>query len=138
MEMEMETGKYAGKAPDLTSAHQEIVEPYTFALTYRDVDIVRGLTIHVFGPVKGKREEILRFDCFEKTPHYHLGWSYRDERFIEINDPEPFRWAIDSLRDSFEDFVMRANADLDVTETSRAEISEALERIRAESKRLAT
>ena len=133
----METGKYAGHAPDLSSAHEEKVAPYTFALTYRDVDIDRGLTIHVFGPVNGRREEILRFDCFEATPHYHLGWSYRDERFVEIDDSDPFQWAIDSLKSSFEDFVERANADLEVTEASLAEINEALERIRGKADRFA-
>ena len=133
-ELVVETGKYAGESPDLSSAYEVDVEPYAFALTYRDVDIDRGLTIHVFGPANGKREEILRFDCFEKTPHYHLGWSYRDERFIEISDPDPFGWAIDSLSTSFEEFVMRANADLVVTDTSRTEINEALERIRVRGK----
>lgn len=132
----METGEYSGNPPDLSQAYEEGVEPYTFALTYRDVDVDRGPTIHVFGPVNGTREEILRFDCFEKNPHYHLGWSYRDERFVKINDPEPFQWAIECLKNSFEDFVARANADLDLTETSRREICEVLDRILAKAEQL--
>ncbi len=133
----MKSGKFAGHPPELSSAHQEQVPPYTFALVYRDVKIDKGLALHVFGPVDGDREEILRFDCFEVSPHYHLGWSYRDEPFIEISDPDPFAWTIDTLKSSFEDFVILAKGDLDISDDRRCEINEALERLREAAKSIA-
>ena len=130
---QMQTGKYRGHAADLKSAYVEQVGVYELALIHRNVDGDQGLTLHVFGPVDGKQEEILRFDCFETTPHYHLGWSYQDLPFIKIDDPNPLAWVIDSLDHTFEDFIRRANAELDMTGTSRAELSDALRRIREQS-----
>lgn len=62
--------------PDLTGALQGRVGPYRLAMVYRHVTGDQGPTIHVFGPVEGQDREILRFDCFDNAPHFHLGISY--------------------------------------------------------------
>lgn len=133
----MKTGKYQGEGPDLSSAHFEEVGPYTFALTHRDVGGDRGPTLHIFGPVNGRREEILRFDCFAKQPHYHLGWSYIDAPFIAIDDTQPLAWALDALTQDFSGFVLRAKADLAERDAPQAELAAALARIRAASAKYA-
>ncbi|MDD9942107.1 MAG: hypothetical protein OXU20_13765 [Myxococcales bacterium] len=57
----------------------------------------------------------MRFDCFDLAPHYHLGWSYRDESLIEIDSPDPFEWTMDALKRCFGQFVQRAGGDLDLS-----------------------
>ena len=125
----MESGKYSGDAPDLASAHMEHVGPYTFALTFREVGGDRGPTLHIFGPVNGSREEILRFDCFANNPHYHLGWSYIDAPFVAIKHPQPLTWVLDRLSKDFGEFVLRAQADWDEYRAPPADIEAALGRI---------
>jgi len=70
---------------------------FEFKAAFREVAGDQGVTIHVFGPAGGKREEVLRFDCFERQPHYHLGWSYRDQPFIRIEDPDPLEYSLQTL-----------------------------------------
>jgi hypothetical protein len=122
--------KYPGQPPDLSGAYQEHVGPYTFALAYRDLGHDRGLTLHIFGPVNEQREEILRFECLDHEPHYHLGWSYRDEHFIRIASADPLEWIFDVLTTSFDEFVIRAGADVVLSEASRREVSEAIRHLR--------
>ena len=130
--------RYAGQEADLTAAVREVVPPYEFALVHRDVGTDRGLTLHVFGPVQGAQEEILRFDCFRHAPHYHLGWSYRDEPFVEIpRVADPLRWAIDSLGRHFDEFVSRAGGDVVLTDDLRTGIAAALERLGTRAGQLA-
>ena len=84
---------------------------FRFRVVYRLAEDDQGLTIHVFGPRLGSKEEVLRFDCFRNQPHYHLGWSYRDERFVEILDPAPFSWAVHQIRFSMNELLVLAEAD---------------------------
>jgi len=59
-----------------------------------------GLTfdVTVAGNEEGAR--ILRFDCFSKTPHYHIGPSGRDA--VHDMNPQgiadPVRWTLDQLK----------------------------------------
>lgn len=84
---------------------------FRFRVVYRFAGDDQGLTIHVFGPRLGSEEEVLRFDCFRNQPHYHLGWSYRDERFIEIQDSAPFNWAVQQIRSSMSELLVAVEAD---------------------------
>ena len=59
-----------------------------------------GLTfdITVAGEEEGAR--ILRFDCFSKTPHYHIGPAGKDS-VHDMNAEgiaEPVRWTLDQLK----------------------------------------
>jgi len=83
---------------------------FNFKLAYRDLDSDRGLAIHVFGPTDNEIEEVLRFDCFENDPHYHLAWSYRDNLFIRIDSNQPFAWAIEVLRNEINKLLSEASA----------------------------
>lgn len=68
---------------------------FVFSTEYRDVGSDKGLTVRVLGPTAGsEQEEVLRFDCFEKQPHYHVGFSTPP---LPIEASDPFQWAVEKL-----------------------------------------
>jgi hypothetical protein len=70
-----------------------------------------GLTFDI--TVAGDKEEgarILRFDCFSKTPHYHVGPSGKDA-VHDMNAEgiaEPVRWTLDQLKSRLSSLVAQA------------------------------
>ena len=69
-----------------------------------------GLTfdITVAGEEEGAR--ILRFDCFNKTPHYHVGPSTKNP-VHDMNAEgiaDPVRWTLDQLRTRLPSMVTEA------------------------------
>ena len=60
-----------------------------------------GASLHVFGAVDGL--EHLRFDCFEKEPHYHYVRHGAGGNLIcridEIADGDPIDWTLGRLRE---------------------------------------
>ena len=83
---------------------------FTFELAFRELSDDRGLAIQVFGPTASGAEEVLRFDCFEKTPHYHLGWSYRQAPFVPIAAADPFGWAVAQIGEHINTLLKQADA----------------------------
>ena len=82
-----------------------------FVAEYRRFAREQGWTIHVHGPRQGKREEILRFDCFDVNPHFHLGWSYLDRMFVPIPDTDdPLSWALEELRTHLPELLRESDA----------------------------
>ena len=74
--------------------------PLTFGIEYRHLQTDQGICIHVFGDLNGKEEEFLRFDCFERTPHYHYAWSTDDE-YVALDttaEGDPLQWTLERLR----------------------------------------
>ena len=96
--------------PDLAGAEEREVGPYRLALVNRDVGADGGPTVHVFGPVDGAQVEILRFDCFRKAPHYHLGISYADNPVVPIDAEDPLAWVLGELDGGLPGFLERACA----------------------------
>ena len=100
---------------------------FTLGLQHRDLGEQHGPAIHVFGPVKDKQEEILRFDCFNVDPHYHLAWSYEKRPFIPIDSEAPFQWALETLRKDVRELLTAAGAEAmsaDELELLRSTLSE--------------
>jgi hypothetical protein len=69
-----------------------------------------GLTfdITVAGEEEGAR--ILRFDCFNKKPHYHIGPAGKDA-VHDMNDEgisDPVRWTLDQLKTRLPSMVTEA------------------------------
>ena len=57
----------------------------------------------------GKR--ILRFDCFYKNPHYHVGASGGESAAHKMKDEgieDPVRWTLDQLRTRFPAMVKQS------------------------------
>ena len=65
----------------------------------------------------GKR--ILRFDCFYKNPHYHVGPSGGESASVKMKDEgieDPVRWTLDQLKTRFPTMVKQAGYD-EIAET---------------------
>ena len=84
---------------------------FRFAVAWRATGARRGPVLHVFGPVSGRGEEVLRFDCLDQAAHYHLGWSYRDEPMVPICATDPFDWALGKLSADLNALLRQAQAD---------------------------
>lgn len=59
-----------------------------------------GPSLHVFGRADGL--EYLRFDCFEKDPHYHYFFQAEDKNLVcrldDVADGDPVDWTLGRLR----------------------------------------
>ena len=119
--------------PDLTNAVEDFVGPYKLSLVYRHVNLDEGPTVHVFGPVAGKQQEILRFDCFKKGPHYHLGISYLDEPVHVIDAPDPLAWVLDELGQHLPDYLARSQATCELPDDWQAVAGQTMETFRVKS-----
>ena len=83
---------------------------FRICVRYRRVANDEGITLQVYGPTDSGNEEVLRFDCFQHQPHYHLGWSYRKEPFIPIAADNSLGWAIQQLRSNANELLAAAGA----------------------------
>jgi hypothetical protein len=100
--------------------------PVSFALQYRDLDggaphtqgagghggsyADQGVCIQVVGNVHGKETELLRFDCFDNTPHYHYGPEQKNVRIML--DPtvtgNPIGWTVKQLATKLPEMLRQA------------------------------
>jgi hypothetical protein len=86
--------------------------PLTFGIEYRHLQTDQGICIHVFGDLNGSQEEFLRFDCFERAPHYHYAWS-TDDQYVALDttaEGDPLHWTLDRLRTRLPAMLIRAGA----------------------------
>jgi len=102
---------FRGEAAAPSRGNDVVLGRFTFRLVHRVVAGDRGLTLHVFGPHQEREEEVLRFDCFDRRPHYHLGWSYRAEQFVEVAAVDPLAWTLDEIERRMPRLLTRAEAD---------------------------
>jgi len=69
-----------------------------------------GLTFDITtAESEGKR--ILRFDCFYKNPHYHVGASGGEAAANKMKDEgieDPVRWTLDQLKNRFPAMIKQA------------------------------
>jgi len=74
----------------------------------------RGVSLHVFAEVGGRRQEVLRFDCFQEDPHYHyVSWSARSNEMLHVDpvaDGDPLAWALERIRTRLPQMLERAGA----------------------------
>ncbi|MEO1324154.1 MAG: hypothetical protein AAFV59_14225 [Pseudomonadota bacterium] len=102
---------YAGQVPHLIGLQPVVLGRFDFYAVWREVQKASGITIHVFGPRRGDREEVLRFDCFDLPAHFHLGWSYLDQPYIIIEDPDPVAWSFREMEINMNTLLAEADAD---------------------------
>ena len=91
----------------------EIVEsgPIRFDLSYRDILHDQGVSIRVFGDTEaGDDKELLRFDCFDQTPHYHYAPSGKNERYDldKTTAGNPLGWTMDNIRHKLPAMIRRS------------------------------
>ena len=83
---------------------------FSFDLRYRHLRGDEGLSICVYGPVEGIQKELLRFDCFKQSPHFHT--AVHDHNTIRpISEPDPVAWALEELGSKFKALVSQAGGD---------------------------
>ncbi len=74
----------------------------------------RGVSLHVFADVGGRRVEVLRFDCFQEDPHYHyVSWDERSNEMLHIDpvaEGDPLAWALERIRTRLPQMLERAGA----------------------------
>ena len=68
-------------------------------LERRDLIVGEGWTVHVYAEVVGAAHEVLRIDCFDRLPHFHRGWSQRDEAVWEEPMEDPWAWGMGVMED---------------------------------------
>jgi hypothetical protein len=71
-----------------------------------------GMSLHVLGTADGL--EHLRFDCFEREPHYH--YIHQDDRsnvvvrFDDVAEGDPTRWTLERVRSRLPEMLEHAGA----------------------------
>jgi hypothetical protein len=95
-----------------------------------------GLTFDITtaGPEnEGKR--ILRFDCFYKNPHYHVGASGGENAARKMKDEgveDPVRWTLDQLKTRFPAMVKQAGYEEIADRIDQKAIADQLTRLESE------
>jgi len=95
-----------------------------------------GLTFDITtaGPEnEGKR--ILRFDCFYKNPHYHVGASGGEQAAHKMKDEgveDPVRWTLDQLKTRFPAMVKQAGYEEIAARIDQQAIADQLTRLERE------
>ena len=104
---------FRGQPADREALDRMTVGDLSFAVEYRHVGEEQGPSVHVFGDVDGVEQEILRFDCFDRTPHYHYGFSYIDQPQV-LMDPaaigEPLAWVCSRIETRLPVLLEKARA----------------------------
>ena len=74
--------------------------PVRFGVEFREFDSDRGVAIHVLGDVGDEEVEMLTFDCFENSPHYHYGPRAKNQRlYLDTTVvPDSLKWTLDLFK----------------------------------------
>jgi hypothetical protein len=85
-----------------------------FEVLRREVGEDSGTSIEIFGEVAGQRTQVLRFDCFQKDPHYHMPPAAPGQLAIDpARVGDPLEWALACTRERLPEMVRAAGyADL--------------------------
>src|SRR4029450_2268597 len=83
-----------------------------FGIEYRRLQNDQGICIHVFRGPDDQQDEVLRFDCFERQPHYHYAWS-KNDHYVPLDtaaEGDPVQWTLARLRTRLPAMLIRADA----------------------------
>ncbi len=93
-----------------------------------------GLTFDITTAGPEERKRILRFDCFYKNPHYHIGAS-GEESVHNMKDEgieDPVRWSLDQLKTRFPSLVRQAGYQEIAARIDQQAIADRLTRLESE------
>ncbi len=93
--------------PSLEAMGRQLVEcgGLRFEATFR---APAGATLRVLGEVEGQVTELLRFDDFVESPHYHVPASGPAIQFDQARLGEPLAWFVGQLRDHLTELLTEA------------------------------
>lgn len=117
----------------MTTYSQEVGR-FKFDISYRRMRSDQGLSIRVSGPVAEERQELLRFDCFDNRPHYHVE-VYGKNDITAIDDNDATEWSLKTLTERFEGLIKAAGADT-LTSVERDNLDSALQQVTEDSRNL--
>ena len=117
----------------MTTYSQEIGR-FKFDISYRRMRGDQGLSIRVSGPVADERRELLRFDCFDNSPHYHVE-VYGKNDITAIDDNDATEWSLNTLTERFEGLIDAAGADA-LTSVERENLDSTLRQVSEDSRNL--
>lgn len=70
-----------------------------FVVGHRTLGDDGGAAIEVYGEVEGMPVQVLRFDCFRKSPHYHLAPEGEDaRRDLDPLSGDCLEWALEQIK----------------------------------------
>ena len=106
--------------------------PIEVAMSYRqEINDDQGLCVQVYAKVEGEDTEVLRFDCFDQTPHYHYGPENHNIRLNmdKTTAGHPFAWTVNNLRNRLPAMIRRSGYEdlattLDSNPISHAKLDE--------------
>ena len=113
--------------------------PLKFSLRFRDLNDDQGVSIEVSGNVKDQQIELLRFDCFDQTPHYHYAPGGRNERhnLDKVTSGNPLGWTLTQLRSNLVPMLVRSGADDLVDQLDQAQLVKTLGEVEACAREMA-
>ncbi len=117
----------------------------SFTLQHRTLDggirhhADQGVSIQVMGNVGGKETELLRFDCFDNSPHYHYGPEKKNE--LQVMDPtvtgNPIGWTISQLKFNLPEMLKRAGYDDLVDQIDASLVSQKVDELESAAREMA-
>jgi hypothetical protein len=99
-----------------------------FAVSFR---APAGATFRLSGPVKGTRQELIRFDDFVDSPHYHAPADADPVLFDRASLGEPLDWLVHQMSDHLEEFLTSAGFESVLPMVDTQAVADSAERIRA-------
>jgi hypothetical protein len=78
-----------------------------FSVRYSKTNTDRGPSLRIYGDVEGKAVQLLRFDCFEGTPHFHYDPDGKNNqlRMDKSKVSDPIAWSMDYLQGNIASLV---------------------------------
>jgi hypothetical protein len=111
-----------------------------FALQYRALMPDQGVSIQVVGEVDGKHAELLRFDCFDQTPHYHYDPEGKNERYNmdKTTAGNPVGWTLKQLRTRLPAMLNKAGYEAIAHKLDGEQVSKCLDQVEEAARYMAT
>jgi hypothetical protein len=99
-----------------------------FNVRYRNTNTDRGPSLRIYGDVEGKAVQLLRFDCFERTPHFHYDPEGKNNqlRMDKTRVSDPIAWTMDYLRGNIASLVRIAGYGALADQLDEGELTAAL------------
>jgi hypothetical protein len=99
-----------------------------FNVRYRNTNTDRGPSLRIYGDVEGKAVQLLRFDCFERTPHFHYDPEGKNNqlRMDKTRVSDPIAWTMEYLRGNIASLVRIAGYGALADQLDEGELTAAL------------
>jgi hypothetical protein len=104
-----------------------------FLVDYRRFGGDRGPSVRVYADVEGRPVQLLRFDCFDKDPHYHYDPEGQDDhrKLDPIEVPDPVAWTLAQLAGNLASMIRTAGYDQVADQVDGDAVEEAVSEIEA-------